>query len=169
MKIININIQDSILSLFDYTFEINDKILLSGKIITARDQAHKRMVESIEKGEKLPIDLAKYPLYYCGPTPSKDGFPIGACGPTTSGRMDKYTTTLLEKGLKIMIGKGQRNNEVLQAITKHNAIYLIAIGGAGALYGNCVNGCRCLCYEDLGTEAIYELEVVDFPCYVGFK
>ena len=146
----------------------HDKILLTGKLLTARDAAHKRMVEQLDRGEKLPFDLKAFPIYYCGPTPAKEGFPIGACGPTTSSRMDKYVKRLFAEGFKVMIGKGERSNEVKEQITLHNGLYLMAIGGAGALYGQCVQNCRCIAYEDLGAEAIYELEVKDFPCYVHY-
>ena len=146
---------------------IGDKLLLTGKIITARDAANKRMVECLNKGECLPFDLKGSCLYYCGPTPAKKGFPIGACGPTTSGRMDIYIEKLFSKGLRYMIGKGDRNNEVKKLISENKGLYLLAIGGAGAFYGKSVKNCRCIAYDDLGAEAVYELEVKDFVCYVG--
>ena len=148
-----------------------EKLLLSGVIITARDSAHKRFVELIS------ISDTTYPstfktinsklIYYCGPTPARPGLPIGSCGPTTSGRMDKYAPILIEKGFRYMMGKGQRSMEVLESIKKHKGLYLIAIGGAGALYGRCVLNAKCIAYPDLGTEAVYELTIVDFPCYVA--
>jgi fumarate hydratase class I len=144
-----------------------DKLLISGKLITARDTAHRRMVEHLDRSEKLPFDISEIPIYYCGPTPAKDGFPIGACGPTTSARMDKYVEKLFDAGMRVMIGKGERNSVVIDLIQKHNGLYLSAIGGAGALYGKCVKSCRCLAWDDLGTEAVYELEVEDFPVYVS--
>jgi fumarate hydratase subunit beta len=145
---------------------IGDKLSLNGKIITARDAAHKRMIECLDKGENLPFDLKNACLYYCGPTPAKNGFPVGACGPTTSGRMDVYTERLFSAGLRYMIGKGDRNDAVKRLITKHKGLYLVAIGGAGALYGQSVQKCRCLAYEDLGAEAVYELDVKGFVCYL---
>jgi len=145
---------------------IGDKLILNGKIITARDTAHKRMIECLDKGESLPFNLKNVCLYYCGPTPAKQGFPIGACGPTTSGRMDVYTKRLFDAGLRYMIGKGDRNDVVKELITKHKGLYLVAIGGAGALYGQSVRKCRCIAYEDLGAEAIYELDIEEFVCYL---
>jgi len=149
------------------TLQAGQKLLLSGSLLTARDAAHKRMCECLQAGKPLPFDITQYPIYYCGPTPARQGSPIGACGPTTSGRMDTYTKALMCKGLRVMIGKGNRSAEV-QALIKHHAgLYLVAIGGAGALYGSCVTASRCVAWEDLGTEAVYELQVRDFPVYVG--
>jgi len=149
------------------SLKVGDKLLLSGKLLTARDAAHKRLVELLDSGEPLPVDLSQYPIYYCGPTPAKAGFPIGACGPTTSGRMDIYVKQLFGAGMRVMIGKGERNADVKEQIGLHKGLYLIAIGGAGALYGQCVKSCKCVAFEDLGAEAIYELDVENFPCYVG--
>jgi len=146
---------------------VADKLLLSGKLLTARDAAHKRMCESFQAKRPLPFDISQYPIYYCGPTPATSGFPIGACGPTTSGRMDGYTRELMRNGLRVMIGKGNRNQQVKDDIKQHSGLYLVAIGGAGALYGSCVTACRCVAWEDLGTEAVYELQVQNFPVYVG--
>ena len=149
---------------------IADKIMLSGKLITARDAAHFRMAESLSRGEIfLPdnLSLKDYTIYYCGPTPAKKGFPIGSCGPTTSGRMDVFTQILFKNGLRSMIGKGKRNQQTIDLIKQYKGVYLIAIGGAGAMYASCVINKKCLVWEDLGTEAIYELTVKDFPCYVG--
>ena len=164
MNIININLPftEEIVR----TLKKGDKLLLSGKLITARDAAHKRMIEALNRGEKLPFDIRAYPLYYCGPTPAKEGYPIGSCGPTTSSRMDSYVAQLFSSGLRYMIGKGKRNAEVIDQIKQHNGLYLIAIGGAGALYAKCVEECKCIAYEDLGSEAIYELRVKKFPVYV---
>ena len=148
------------------TLKTGDKLLLSGKLITARDAAHKRMIEALNRGENLPFDIGSYPLYYCGPTPAKEGYLIGSCGPTTSSRMDNYTCQLFSCGLRYMIGKGERNTEVTDLIKQYNGLYLIAIGGAGALYAKCVEDCNCIAYEDLGAEAIYELRVKKFPVYV---
>ena len=148
------------------TLKPGDKIFLSGKIITARDAAHKRMIELLDKGEKLPIDLNKYPMYYCGPTPAKSGFPVGACGPTTSSRMDKYVPRLFLEGLRVMIGKGERSAEVMSCIKQNSGLYLVAIGGAGALYAQCVVSCECVLWGDLGAEGVYMMEVSDMPVYV---
>ena len=138
-----------------------DEILLSGVIYTARDAAHKRMVK------KLPFDLKNQIIYYSGPTPAPPGKIIGSCGPTTSYRMDSYTPTLLRLGLKGMIGKGDRSQEVIAAIKKYRAIYLIAFGGCGALYSQFVKKADLIAYPDLGCEAILKLEVIDFPLIVG--
>ena len=149
------------------SLKIGEKLLLSGKLITARDAAHQRMSELLKRGESLPFDLRENCIYYCGPTPAKPGFPIGACGPTTSGRMDVYAQLLFENGMRSMIGKGERSLKVVELIKKYQGVYLIAIGGAGALYGQCVTRSRCIAWSDLGAEAVYEIEVVDFPCFVG--
>jgi len=149
------------------TLQVPQKLLLTGKLLTARDAAHKRMCEYLQTKRPLPFDISQYPIYYCGPTPAKPGFPIGACGPTTSGRMDTYTKTLMCEGLRVMIGKGNRTQQVKDDIKQHSGLYLVAIGGAGALYGSCVTACRCVAWEDLGTEAVYELQVQNFPVYVG--
>ncbi|MCL2063462.1 MAG: FumA C-terminus/TtdB family hydratase beta subunit [Candidatus Cloacimonetes bacterium] len=149
------------------SLRVGEKLFLSGKLLTARDAAHKRMSDYLKAGDTLPFEIDKNCLYYCGPTPAKEGFPIGACGPTTSSRMDSYTDILFQNGLRCMIGKGNRSIEVIELIKQHKGIYLVAIGGAGALYGKTVLKSRCIAWEDLGTEAIYELEVKDFPCYVG--
>jgi fumarate hydratase subunit beta len=145
-----------------------DEVLLSGVIYTARDAAHKRLIALIDKGDKLPVDLHGQVLYYCGPTPAKPGRPIGSAGPTTSSRMDRYTPQLLAAtGLKGMIGKGERSLEVIEAMKKHNAVYFAATGGAGALIGKTVISSRVVCYEDLGPEAIYQLEVRNLPLVVA--
>jgi len=149
------------------TLCVGDKLLLTGTLLTARDAAHKRMIEYLDKGDALPFDLSQCPLYYCGPTPAKSGLPIGACGPTTSGRMDSYVERLFAEGLRVMIGKGERGLAVREIIQSHSGLYLIAIGGAGALYGSCVSAMRCIAWDDLGAEAVYELQVKDFPVYVG--
>ncbi len=149
------------------TLNAGQKVFLSGQILTARDAAHKRMIEYIENGKRLPFDIQNQGIYYCGPTPAKQGFPIGACGPTTSGRMDAYVKTLFENGLKFMIGKGNRNQEVKESIVKFQGIYFIATGGAGASYAQCVKKCQCLAWQDLGAEAVYLLDIETFPVYVG--
>ena len=143
-----------------------DSVLLSGVIYTARDAAHKRLVELIDKGEELPIDVNEAVVYYVGPTPAKPGMVIGSAGPTTSYRMDAYTPKLLEKGLKGMIGKGLRSQEVVDSMVKNGAVYFAAIGGAGALIGKCVKKSEIVTYEDLGSEAIRKLEVEDLPIVV---
>jgi fumarate hydratase subunit beta len=143
-----------------------DRVLISGVIYTGRDMAHKYMVESHTKGEKLPFELKGQILYYTGPTPAPPGKPIGSAGPTTSYRMDKYTPTLLELGLKGMIGKGPRGQEVKDAIKTHKAVYFAAIGGAGALISRAIRKAEVIAYPELGTEAVMRLEVEDFPAVV---
>lgn len=143
-----------------------DKLTVSGTIYTARDAAHKRMTELIASGEELPLDIRGAAIYYAGPTPEKPGQVIGSCGPTTSGRMDAYAPGLLDRGLAVMIGKGDRNAAVIDAIVRNGAVYLAAMGGAGALMGSCVKAARIVCYEDLGCEAIRELKVENMPLTV---
>lgn len=143
-----------------------DTVLLSGEIYTARDAAHKRMMETIERGEALPFSIENQIIYYAGPTPAKPGQVIGSCGPTTSGRMDAYAPTLLDLGLTGMIGKGLRSEEVQNAIVNNGAVYFGAIGGAGALIAKSVLSAEVVAYEDLGTEAIRKLTVQDFPVVV---
>jgi len=144
-----------------------DKVFISGILYTARDAAHQRLKETIDKGDDLPIALQNQVIYYTGPTPAPPGHPLGSCGPTTSSRMDSFTPLLLREGLKGMIGKGDRSSEVIQAIQKYQAIYFIAIGGAGALLAGAVRQAEVIAYDDLGPEAIYRLEVVDFPVFVA--
>ena len=143
-----------------------DKLTVSGTIYTARDAAHKRLTELIASGEELPLDIRGAAIYYAGPTPEKPGQVIGSCGPTTSGRMDAYAPGLLGRGLAVMIGKGDRNAAVIDAIVRNGAVYLAAMGGAGALMGSCVKAARIVCYEDLGCEAIRELKVENMPLTV---
>ena len=143
-----------------------DKLTVSGTIYTARDAAHKRLTELIASGEELPLDIRGAAIYYAGPTPEKPGQVIGSCGPTTSGRMDAYAPLLLDRGLAVMIGKGDRNAAVIDAIVRNGAVYLAAMGGAGALMGSCVKSARIVCYEDLGCEAIRELKVENMPLTV---
>ena len=143
-----------------------DKLTVSGTIYTARDAAHKRLTELIASGEELPLDIRGAAIYYAGPTPEKPGQVIGSCGPTTSGRMDAYAPGLLDRGLAVMIGKGDRNAAVIDAIVRNGAVYLAAMGGAGALMGSCVKAARIVCYEDLGCEAIRELKVDNMPLTV---
>lgn len=143
-----------------------DQVLISGTIYTGRDQAHKRLVEMIEKGEKLPFDMKNQIIYYVGPAPSKPGAIIGSAGPTTSYRMDDLTTPLLKLGLKGMIGKGQRGENVIEAMINQGAVYFAAIGGAGALIANSIIESEIIAFEDLGSEAIRRLKVKDFPAIV---
>ena len=143
-----------------------DYVYLSGTLYTARDAAHKRMQETLDKGEKLPFELKQNLIYYMGPSPAREGRPIGSAGPTTSSRMDKYTPRLLELGLKGMIGKGKRSKEVKEALVKHKGVYFAAVGGAGALLSKAIISSQVIAYEDLGTEAIRKLEVREFPVIV---
>lgn len=143
-----------------------DTVLISGKIFTARDAAHKRLVNLIEQGKQLPVDLSGQIIYYAGPAPAKPGQVIGSVGPTTSGRMDSYTIPLLAKGLKGMIGKGSRSEEVKEGIKHYRAVYFAAVGGAAALLSKKVQSAKVIAYPELGSEAIFELEVIDFPAYV---
>ncbi|MBP7215918.1 MAG: fumarate hydratase C-terminal domain-containing protein [Candidatus Omnitrophica bacterium] len=142
-------------------------VLLSGTIYTARDQAHKRLVEALRNKRRLPIDLRGAILYYCGPTGTPRGKIIGSCGPTTSGRMDAFTPALLQAGLKGMIGKGNRNEDVLAAIRKYKAVYFLTYAGCGALLSRYVTKKTLVAYPDLGPEAMYQLTVKDFPLIVG--
>ncbi len=141
-------------------------VLLSGTIYTARDEAHLRFVEFIEKGKTLPVNLKGEIIYYSGPAPAA-GRVIGSCGPTTSGRMDPFTPRLIKEGIKYMIGKGSRSKEVARAITRGGGIYFLAPGGAGAYLSLRVKNCKLVAFKDLGPEAIYKLEVEDFPLIVG--
>ena len=143
-----------------------DYVYLNGTMYVARDAAHKRMIESLERKEGLPIDIENATIYYMGPSPARDGKPIGSAGPTTASRMDKYAPTLLDLGQKAMIGKGKRTKEVLDAIVRNKAVYFAAIGGAGALLSKCIKESEVVCYDDLGTEAIRKLRVEDFPVIV---
>lgn len=143
-----------------------DSILLSGYIYTSRDAGHKRMVELLKEGKELPFDIRDQVIYYVGPTPAREGQPIGSAGPTTSGRMDAYSPVLIERGLRGMIGKGYRNSEVIEAMKKHGAVYFAAIGGASALTGKTVRSSELVAYEDLGSEALRKLYVEDFPMIV---
>ncbi len=143
-----------------------DYIYITGTIYTARDAAHKRMYESMLKGEELPISLDNNILYYLGPSPARPGEVIGSAGPTTSSRMDKYTPLMLDAGLKGMIGKGKRNQDVIDSIVKNGAVYLAAVGGAGALLSKCIKKAEVVAYEDLGTEAIRKLYVEELPVIV---
>lgn len=143
-----------------------DMVYLTGTIYTARDAAHKRMYEALERGEKLPFDVKNNVIYYMGPSPAREGRPIGSAGPTTASRMDRYAPALLDLGLNGMIGKGKRRDEVRQAIIRNNAVYFAAIGGAGALLSKSILDSETIAYDDLGTEAIRKLEVKEFPAIV---
>ena len=148
------------------TLRAGDTVLLSGIVYTARDQAHKRLFEAYERGEQLPFDLKGSAIYYVGPTPEKAGEVIGSAGPTTSGRMDKYSPLLLDLGNKIMIGKGKRNQAVKDAIVKNKAVYLGAVGGAGAVMAESIKSVEVIAWPDLGCEAVRKLEVKDMPLTV---
>ncbi len=143
-----------------------DFVYISGTIYSARDAAHKRMYESLQKGEALPFDLKNNVIYYLGPSPAREGRVIGSAGPTTAGRMDKYTPLLLDQGLTGMIGKGKRTEAVKEAMIKNGAVYFAAIGGAGALLSKCITASEVIAYDDLGTEAVRKMEVKDFPAIV---
>lgn len=144
-----------------------DRVLLSGTVYTSRDAAHKRIFAALQNGEELPYDLKGAVIYYAGPTPAPEGLSIGSCGPTTSGRMDPFAPALLDSGLAAMIGKGQRSENVCEAICRNKAVYLCAIGGAGALAAKCVKSCEVIAYEDLGCESVKRLKIEDFPLIVA--
>lgn len=143
-----------------------EHVLISGTLLTARDAAHKRLIECLERGDPLPIDLTGQIIYYVGPAPAKPGEPIGSAGPTTSSRMDIYTPALLDAGIRGMIGKGYRSPEIRAAIARHGAVYFAALGGTGALLARHITSAEVIAYADLGTEAIHRLTVFDFPAIV---
>lgn len=143
-----------------------DTVYLNGIVYSARDAAHKRMIESLNKNESLPFDIKNSCIYYLGPSPARENQVIGSAGPTTSGRMDKYTPELLDLGLKAMIGKGKRSKEVKESMKKNSAVYFAAVGGAGALLSKCIIKSEMVAYEDLGTEAIRKMTVEKFPVVV---
>ncbi|MCD7727005.1 MAG: Fe-S-containing hydro-lyase [Ruminococcus sp.] len=149
------------------TLRAGDKILLSGTIYTARDAAHKRFDKLLDEGEELPFDLKTAVIYYAGPTPAPEGMAVGACGPTTSGRMDKFAPRLLDLGLSGMIGKGERSAEVREAVKRNKAIYLCATGGAGALASNCIKSCEVIAFDELGCESVKKMYIEDFPLVVA--
>lgn len=140
-----------------------DYVYISGTVYTARDAAHKRMTEGMEQGEALPFDVKDQVIYYLGPTPNREGQVIGSAGPTTSSRMDKYTPALLNEGLKGMIGKGRRSQDVIDSMKDNTAVYFAAVGGAGALLSKCIKKSEVIAYDDLGTEAVRRLEVENLP------
>ena len=147
--------------------KIGDKVFISGTIYTGRDAAHKRLVELLEKGEKLPFNVEGQIIYYVGPAPAPPGRAIGSAGPTTSYRMDPYASALLDAGMKAMIGKGPRNEEVIASMQKNGAVYLAAIGGAAVVVADSIIASKIIAYEDLGPEAIRKMEVKNFPCIVA--
>jgi len=149
------------------SLKAGDKVLLSGTLYTVRDMAHRRLAEFLQDKRSLPFDLKDAAILYAGPSPAKPGQLCGAIGPTTSERMDRYTPALLAAGVKVLIGKGMRSSEVIHALKTHKAVYLVAVGGAAALLSQTVLSCETCCWEDLGPEAVYRLEVKDFPCYVS--
>jgi len=148
------------------TLKAGDSVLLTGTVYTARDAAHKRLIETLDRGEELPIPIRDAIIYYVGPTPERPGQVIGSAGPTTSYRMDAYAPRLIKLGLRGMLGKGKRTPEVIEAMKEHGTVYLGAIGGAAALLSKCITACEIVCYEDLGAEAIRKLTVKDFPATV---
>ena len=143
-----------------------DYVYITGTLYVARDAAHKRMDEALDRGEELPIDIKDQAIYYMGPSPAREGRPIGSAGPTTASRMDKYAPRLLDLGQTAMIGKGKRSQAVIDAVVRNGCVYLAAIGGAGALLSKCIKSSEVIAYEDLGTEAIRKLEVEDLPVIV---
>lgn len=161
-RIINLPLTDEVIQ----TLHSGDKVYLTGKIYTARDAAHLKLIQLIKNGEALPLEIQGQVIYYAGPSPARPGQVIGACGPTTSYRMDDLTLPLLELGLKGMIGKGDRSPQIKEGIVKHQAVYFAAIGGAGALIASSIQRCEILAFEELGPEALRCLEVVEMPVYV---
>lgn len=161
-RYINVPIDNEIVN----SLKAGDCVYITGTIYTARDAAHKRMYEAIKNGENIPFELKNNIIYYLGPSPAREGQVIGSAGPTTSSRMDKYTPLLLEHGLKGMLGKGKRSDNVIESMHKNNAVYFAAIGGAGALLSKCIKKAEVIAYDDLGTEAIRKLEVENLPAIV---
>lgn len=162
LKSIKLPLNDEIVK----TLHAGDNVLLTGIIYVARDAAHKRMVESLDKGQPLPFDIKGQTIYYMGPSPAKPGQAIGSAGPTTSGRMDSFSPRLMQEGLKGMIGKGNRSKAVKEAIVKYKAVYFAAIGGAGALIARRIKKSEVIAYDELGAEAVRRLEIEDFPVTV---
>ena len=160
----HINIQE--IDKIVHTLKSGDYVYISGIMYVARDAAHKRMMELLDEGKELPFDLKDNIIYYMGPSPAREGRPIGSAGPTTASRMDKYAPKLLDLGLKGMIGKGKRSREVIDAIVRNKCVYFAAVGGAGAILSKAITSSEIVAYEDLGAEAIRKLEVKDFPCIV---
>lgn len=148
-------------------FKAGDRVVLSGRVYTSRDAAHKRITAALEAGEELPYPLKDAVIYYAGPTPAPEGLAVGACGPTTSSRMDVYAPKLLDNGVVAMVGKGKRNEAVCDAIVRNKSVYLCAIGGAGALASKCIKSCKVIAYDDLGCESVKELQFENFPLTVA--
>ena len=146
---------------------VGEEVCLSGYVYTARDAVHKKFAALISEGKELPIDLSGAVIYYAGPTPAKNGMAVGSCGPTTSSRMDKNTPMLLERGLGAIIGKGERNQTVVESLVKNKAVYLCALGGAGALYANCIKSCEVIAFDELGCESLKKMYVEKFPVFVA--
>lgn len=163
MKKITLPLTDEQIS----TLKAGDSVLLTGTMITGRDAAHKRLYDLAQKGEPFPVDIKGETIYYVGPAPAREGYAVGPAGPTSSYRMDKYAPTLMDMGLKAMVGKGARNTEVIDAIVRNHGVYFAAIGGAAALIAKSIKKEELLCYEDLGTEAVRRYTVEDFPCIVA--
>lgn len=147
--------------------KVSDRVILSGTVFTSRDAAHKRITQQIQNNESLPYDLNNAVIYYAGPTPAPENLAVGACGPTTSSRMDVYAPDFLDRGIVAMIGKGERNKAVCDAIVRNKAVYLCAIGGAGALASKCITSCEVIAYEDLGCESVKKLNFDSFPLTVA--
>lgn len=161
----NINISD--IKKCSAMLKAGDRVLLSGTVYTSRDAAHKRIFQHLDEGKDLPFNLDGACIYFAGPTPTPEGMVIGSCGPTTSGRMDVYSPRLLDLGLAAMIGKGERNKDVCDAIVRNGAVYFCAIGGAGALYAKQIISCEEIAFRDLGCESVKKLELKEFPVIVG--
>ena len=163
LKTINLPLNEEIIT----TLHAGEHVLLNGTVYTARDAAHKRIVEAIEDNNDLPFELVDAVIYYTGPAPAPPGRPIGSAGPTTSYRMDPYTSAILKAGVRGLIGKGERGSDVALALQKNKAVYFAAIGGAGALLSECIKSCEVIAYVDLGTEAVHKLEIENFPAIVA--
>lgn len=148
--------------------KVGDSVLLSGTVLTARDCAHKKIFACLDSGAPLPFEIKKSVIYYAGPCPAKDGMASGSCGPTTSARMDGFAPRLLDSGLNAIIGKGEMSDEVRRAIKRNGAVYFAAIGGAGALYADCIKSSECIAFPELLSEAVYRLEVESFPAIVAY-
>ncbi len=146
---------------------VGDRLLLSGTVYTARDAAHKRFMAMLDRGESLPFPVRGSVIFYAGPTPARNGHPVGSCGPTTSSRMDPYTPRMLDLGLAAVIGKGGRSSAVKDSIVKNGAVYLCAVGGAGALLAQCITDCQQIAFEDLGCESVKRFTIRDMPLFVG--
>lgn len=150
------------------SLKAGDSVVITGTILTARDCAHKRIFEYIKEGKELPFEIKDSIIYYAGPCPAKPGMASGSCGPTTSARMDSFAPALLDMGLGGIVGKGEMCDEVREALKRNTGVYFVAIGGAGALYGNAIKSSECIAFEDLLSEAVYKLEVENFPAVVAF-